>query len=253
MTYKSFIIHLERSKGRKAQVQDLISKSPFETEIVDAVDGRLLSDADIAACYSEDPLMQPKYPFGLNAGEIGCFQSHRRAWQKIVDQNLTAGLVFEDDVQVDPVVFEKSVKAAQYWSADHGFIQFQVRGIPEKCKVLDTYEGVELLRPLPVLLRCSAQLISRSAAEHLLKFSEQFDRPVDTMLQMFWETGITPVCMRPSGVSDRTRETGGSTLSLKRSLAMKVVREWKRTSYRMKLNALSRKHAGCVDICVACA
>lgn len=238
--YKSFIIHLQRSKGRKAQVKDLISKSPYDAEVVDAVDGRLLSDADIDACYSEKSFLRPKYPFGMNAGEIGCFLSHRAAWQKIVDQNLAAGLVFEDDVQIDYDAFSKTVKTAQAWSQDYGFIQFQVRGVPEKCKVLDTRDGVDLLQPSPTLLRCSAQLINRATALHLLKKTERFDRPVDGILQMHWVTDLRPVCVEPSGVADRTRETGGSTLSIKTPRLTKLVREWQRMVYRRKIVRYSK-------------
>ena len=50
--YKSFIIHLERSKGRMSQVQDLSAKSSFEVEIVDAVDGAKLTAVEIDACFS---------------------------------------------------------------------------------------------------------------------------------------------------------------------------------------------------------
>ncbi|WP_193222078.1 glycosyltransferase family 25 protein [Amylibacter sp. SFDW26] len=239
--YKSFIIHLKRSERRKAQVDDLISKSPFDAEVVDAVDGRLLSDQDINECYKEQLFLRPKYPFGMNSGEIGCFLSHRAAWQRIVDQNLTAGLVFEDDVQIDPDVFSKNIQAAQAWSKEYGFIQFQVRGVPEKCKVLDTCGNVQLLQPSPTLLRCSAQLISRAAAIHLLKETEKFDRPVDGVLQMHWVTGLRPVCVEPSGVSDRTRETGGSTLSIKTPKLTKLVREWQRMVYRRKVVRYSKK------------
>ena len=240
--YKSFIIHLKRSERRKAQVEDLISKSPFDAEVVDAVDGRLLSEADIDACYTEQSFLRPKYPFGMNAGEIGCFLSHRAAWRKIVDQNLTAGLVFEDDVQIDPDVFLKSVKAAQVWSKDYGYIQFQVRGVPERCDVLEKHAEVELLQPSPTLLRCSAQLINRATAIHLLKETEKFDRPVDGVLQMHWATGLRPVCVEPSGVADRTRETGGSTLSIKTPKLTKLVREWQRMVYRRKIVRYSKKN-----------
>ena len=241
--YKSFIIHLQRSKGRKAQVEDLISKSSFDVEIVDAVDGRLLSDADIDACYSEKPLLHPKYPFGVNAGEIGCFLSHRAAWQKIVDQNLTAGLIFEDDVQIDSATFDLALNAAKEWSADYGFIQFQVRKVSLDNPELGRINDSRLLCPVPSLLRCSAQLVSYSTAVQLLELTERFDRPVDTFLQMYWATGVQPVCIVPSGVTDRTQETGGSTLSLKRSKRAKIVREWRRFIYRRKIIYLSRKQA----------
>ena len=241
--YKSFIIHLQRSTGRKAQVQDLIGKSPFEAEIVDAVDGAKLSKEDIDACFSAQPLLQPVYPFGLNPGEIGCFQSHRRAWQKIVDQDLAAGLVLEDDVQIDPAVFKPALEAAKAWSQDFGFIQFQVREVAPDSPEVGQLGSIRLLRPVPTLLRCSAQLVNNATAKRLLEVTARFDRPVDTLLQMHWITGVQPVCVVPSGVTDRTQETGGSTLSLKRPLRAKILRELKRFNYRRKITSLSKRNS----------
>ena len=239
--YKSFIIHLKRSKGRMAQVQDLCAKSPFDAEIVDAVDGAKLTAAEIEACFSAQALVKPKYPFGLNAGEIGCFQSHRAAWQKIVDQDLTAGLILEDDVHIDPIVFGRALEAAKEWSAGYGYIQFQVRDVTITNPVMEQADGVTLLRPMPVLLRCSAQLISKATAQHLLDITRRFDRPVDTFLQMGWVTGMWPVCVVPSGVADRTEETGGSTLSQKQPLRAKFMREIKRANYRSALKRYSKE------------
>lgn len=239
--YKSFIIHLQRATGRKAQVRDLISKSPFEAEIVDAVDGAKLSQAEIDACFSEKPLWQPVYPFGLNVGEIGCFQSHRRVWQKIVDQDLTAGLVLEDDVQIDPVVFEPALDAAKTWVQDFGYIQFQVREVAPDSPEVGQIDSYRLLRPVPTILRTSAQLVSNATAKRLLEVAARFDRPVDTFMQMYWKTGVRLVCVVPAGVADRTQETGGSTLSLKRPMRAKILRELKRFNYRRKILRLSRK------------
>lgn len=238
--YKSFIIHLQRSTGRNAQVQDLISKSPFEAEIVDAVDGAKLTQEEINACFSKEPLLQPKYPFVLNPGEIGCFQSHRRAWQKIVDQDLTAGLILEDDVQIDPEVFGPALEAAKKWSEKFGFIQFQVREVSPASQFVVQIDDHKLLRPMPTLLRCSAQLINKATAERLLEITQRFDRPVDTLLQMNWVTGVWPVCLVPSGVSDRTQETGGSTLSQKQPLKAKFARELKRARYRAQVKRYSK-------------
>jgi len=242
--FKTFIIHLQRAKGRKAQVRDLSEKSPFAVEIIDAVDGKLLTQTAIDACYTDAPRLAPAYPFGLNAGEIGCFQSHRRAWQKIVDQDLTAGLVFEDDVFIDPDVFNAALEAAKTWVDQYGFIQFQVRAVAADSQKLEHVGGCKLLRPVPSLLRCSAQLISNRAARRLLDVTRTFDRPVDVVLQMHWLTGVQPVCVVPAGVFDRTRETGGSTLSKKRSLIAKLVREYQRYRYRSQIRKLSNKNAG---------
>ena len=66
--YKCFIIHLKRAKKRKAYVDEIISKLNIETEIIEAVDGKLLTKNKISQFYSETPLFQPAYPFKVNNG-----------------------------------------------------------------------------------------------------------------------------------------------------------------------------------------
>jgi len=163
--YKCFIIHLKRAKNRKPYVDDIISKLNMTSEIIDAVDGRLLTDKNILKHYSETPLYSPSYPFKVNKGEVGCFLSFRKAWQKIVDQKLSAGLIFEDDVSLNPDTFNESLTSALKWIDEYGYIQFQVRDIPKNSKSIKSYQGVHLLKPMPTLLRCSAQLISYSTAK----------------------------------------------------------------------------------------
>ena len=77
------------------------------------------------------PLHAPPNPFALNADEIGCFLSHRAVWQTIAASDLDAGLVFEDDVEIDPVMFEPSLDLALAQIHAHGVIQFQVRDIAD--------------------------------------------------------------------------------------------------------------------------
>ena len=134
--YKCFIIHLKRAKKRKAYVDEIISKLNIETEIIEAVDGKLLTKKKISQFYSEIPLFQPAYPFKVNKGEIGCFLSFRKAWQNIVDQNLSGGLIFEDDVSLNIDLFQNSFDTALSWIKNHGYIQFQVRNIPKKSKII---------------------------------------------------------------------------------------------------------------------
>jgi GR25 family glycosyltransferase involved in LPS biosynthesis len=246
-TYKTFIVHLERAKGRKAQVQDLVAKAPYSIQIIDAVDGAKLSKQDIETCYSQTPVMQPKYPFVLNAGEMGCFLSHRKVWQEIVDQGLDAGLIFEDDVQIDPQQFSKALALAEAHVRELGYIQFLVREVRGHNKVLVKGDGVIVAQPVVTPLRTSAQFVSYATAQELLELTGKFDRPVDGVLQLYWETGIQLSCVIPSGVSDRTAATGGSTLSAKQPLSKKLGREISRYSYKAKIRKYSKRTAGAIE------
>ena len=239
---KCFIIHLKRAEKRKPYVNEIISKLSMETEIISAVDGKLLTKDAINSHYSKKPLYQPTYPFEVNNGEIGCFLSFRKAWQKIVDQNLSAGLIFEDDVSLNLHVFEKSLASSLKWIEEHGYIQFQVRSIPKNSKALKTNQEVRLLQPSPILLRCSAQLVSYSTAKKLLELTKKFDRPVDGLLQLNWITDMQITSIDPSGVMDNTYASGGSNLSLSIPFSLRMIQEFKRIKYRYNLRRYINKY-----------
>jgi glycosyl transferase family 25 len=236
---KSFVIHLPRATARRAQVEHLLQTSPYDPEVLDAVEGSALSEAERNAVYSAQAIHKPRYPFPLNAGEIGCFLSHRLAWQKILDEGLDAALILEDDVQIERDVFEKALTLAEENIQDLGYIQFQVRPLKGDANVLAEGNGARVLSPNVTPLRTSAQLVSAKAAAHLLDLTARFDRPIDTTLQMHWVTGIPRACAVPSGVSDRTAETGGSTISKRQPMWQKIKREFLRASYRRAVNSYS--------------
>lgn len=234
---ETFVIHLARATGRRAQVDRLLAGTPYPSQILDAVDGAQVAEAQRAAEISNAPLFAPRYPFALNAGEYGCFQSHRVAWQRIVDQGLDAALILEDDVALTDDFDAAVALAAQHVGA-LGYVQFQVRKV-DGGSVVANAGGVSIVRPRVTPLRTSAQMVSRAAAQTLLGMTAQIDRPVDTFLQSHWHTGLHLVCVVPSGVEDRTAETGGSTISSKRSLWEKAKREVLRSRYRRAVDRLS--------------
>jgi glycosyl transferase family 25 len=239
--YRTFIIHLPRALGRQAQVAHLSEAAPYGAEVLDAVEGAALSDEEREEAYSGTKIHRPKYPFALNAGEIGCFLSHRAAWQKIVDEGLDAALILEDDVQIEDEVFANSLTLAEAHIENFGYIQFQVRPIKGAFRVLAEDGGRKLVTPTITPLRTSAQLVSAKAAAHLLQITARFDRPIDTFLQMHWITGIPLACALPSGVSDRTAQTGGSSISKKLPLQQKMRREIQRALYRRAVRIASTR------------
>lgn len=241
MKFGTFIVHLKRATGRAAQVRDLVTKSPYDAQIVDAVDGAKLPETVLTSYYSGKSLFEPVYPFKLNVGEVGCFLSHRKVWKAIVEQKLDAGLIFEDDLHIIPNQFGPAVAIAERNIEKLGYIQFQVRNVPDQNQILSDTQNAKIVQPVVTPLRTSAQFVSRAAAERLLNLTQEIDRPIDGFLQLHWETGIHLSCVVPSGVSDRTAETGGSTLSAKHPLIKKLGRELKRSRYKTQIRKYSAR------------
>lgn len=250
MNIAGFVIHLHRAEKRRPQADRIIEACPVSARIIDAVDGSAMDDAERAKYYTTRTLFEPAYPFRITVGEIGCFLSHRRVWQAILDENLDAGLVLEDDVEIDPAAFARAFELACRHIDAFGYIQFQVRTVAEASKTVATGNDCRLVAPAIVPLRTSAQLVSRSAAAALLAKTQTFDRPVDGLLQLYWETGIPVVCAIPPGVRDRTAETGGSTISKRRreGIIAWIRREVLRWRYRRDIAKYSRRHASMGDV-----
>lgn len=234
------IIHLQRAKKRKKFVEDIINKIPIVSSVIDAVDGDLLTESEINSIYSKNKIYKTKYPFIINTGEIGCFLSHRKAWQRIVDQKLDAGLIIEDDVRINNSIFVKAFNFSVKHIKEYKYIQFQVRKTNRKSEIIQADTQLQLLKPLPSYLRTSAQLVSFEAATELLQKTQKIDRPVDTTLQMFWETKIICYCVNRSGITDHTIEAGGSTLIQKQKSSFNISKNIKRFIYRIKIFYLSK-------------
>ncbi|MHC1550053.1 glycosyltransferase family 25 protein [Phyllobacterium sp. K27] len=236
---KAFIIHLSRSVDRQQQVDLLSQTLPVPADVVDAVDARNLTEEDVRRVYKPG-LHAPRYPFDLNIREVACFLSHRKAWQAIVDQNLTAGLVLEDDVALTSD-FAGAYSAAAAFVRPDDFIRFPFRPHREQGPEVFTANNARILQAKPVGLGMVMQLVGHEAAKRLLAVTETFDRPVDTTLQMNWITGLSPVAVVPGGVMEVSSQLGGSTIQQQKPLLEKLRREILRPIYRMRVKAYSRR------------
>ncbi|WP_120500671.1 glycosyltransferase family 25 protein [Roseovarius sp. EL26] len=240
MQLHAFVLHLARAEKRRANAHEVLNNCGVEGEIWDAVDGAKLSEAEITEAYRPNQF-EPSYPFGLKTGEVGCFLSHRSIWQAIVDRDLDAGVVFEDDASLDPDVFGKALALAQKYSDHFGYIQFQTRPIKGHEDVLETDGDLCLSVPRVSPVRATAQLITHAAAKRLVKKAQVFDRPIDTYVQSHWFTGQPVAVIYPSGVAAISERLDGSTIQGgKYSVPERLKREVSRTVYRRKIERYSR-------------
>jgi len=241
MNYRAFVISLERATERFAHAGTLAAQLPLPTEILPAVDGSAARPDEIEAVYHRG-LHRPTYPFELKTGEIGCFLSHRTAWKQIVERNLSAALVLEDDVCIDRDLLNRAVDFASTNCPRGAYVQLPVRPLPSNARRLCCGDRCRIVCPRVTPLRTSGQWVTRGAAEKLLAITQAFDRPVDSMLQMYWITGVRLLAIAPSGIADMTADLGGSTIGTgkDRRLTFRTVsREANRAWYRRRIARLS--------------
>ena len=157
-----------------------------------------------------------------------------------MEEALPAALVLEDDVALDAGFGDVAACAVEHIGT-LGYIQFQTRPLRGDAPVAARAGEIAFRDPRVIPLRMSAQLVSQAAARRLLAATETFDRPVDSFLQMRWQTGQDIFVAVPSRVRDIAATIGGSTISVRRPLFAKIPREVKRAVYRARIRRLSRK------------
>lgn len=233
VSVRGFVIHLGRATARKTTVETLIKAAPCPTEIFDAVDGAALDPKVLYADVVRRSHINPTYPFELSKGEVACYMSHRAIWQKMIDEDIEAALVLEDDAVIDPAIFAPAYDMALAHIAELGVIQFQTRPAPKEAEILLSEDGVHLLRPPIVMLRTTAALISKAAALRLLTASTKIDRPIDAFFQLTQVTSQPVAVVAPSGISEVSEAIGGTTIQAReKSLGERLSREVLRARYR---------------------
>jgi GR25 family glycosyltransferase involved in LPS biosynthesis len=244
VTVTAFIIHLKRATKRGEHVRELIGRLPVKAEFIEAVDALDMSDDEIDAVY-ERSLHSPYYPFKLRVSEVACFLSHRKAWQTIVDRNLDAGLVIEDDVDVDDAAFAGQLRLAMDCMQPADYIRFPRWPRGEQGREV-VREGVNsVIEPELPGLGMQVQLVGRDAAKALLAATEQFDRPVDTTIQMRWLHPIRVLSARPITIREIDFSLGGSVVQGKnKTLLGRLGREILRPYYRLVVYLHSRMRRG---------
>lgn len=229
---KTLILHLPSDDRRAPNVARLCESFP-EAQVMDAVRG-----ADVIARgearMSRGDLYSPEYPFEIGGGELGCFLSHRAAWQRIIDQGWDHALIVEDDAEPVSELWQDVLTLLARQPLAEMYIRLPAKA-REKGAEIDREGQAALILPRRVGLQTVAQVVGRSAAARLLNASGTIDRPVDTFLQMHWITGQRIHSILPCPVRELTSELGGSTIQKKTRANGKLTRELKRAAYRAQV------------------
>ena len=97
-------------------MQAQFDRLSLSAEFVSAIDGRSLSEAEVAEVYSK---WRTRFCSGkgLSRGEIGCALSHIEFFRRVIANNVP-GFVFEDDVELSREVAPSISKVEEFLS-DH--------------------------------------------------------------------------------------------------------------------------------------
>jgi len=189
-----FVINLEDNVPRYEDVKSQLDALNLSFERIDAVAGKLLSQAEITAIYDKQTNRKLHHR-NLTVGEIGCYMSHRKIWQMMQEQKIERALILEDDIVAKPQLLDclRLMESANGWDVIK-IADFE-RVTPAKSQRVS--EQFELVSYKKVPNRTMGYFITRQAAAKMLR-REKIYRPVDVDFQFYSDFDISVCGLRPS-------------------------------------------------------
>lgn len=151
----------------------------------------------------------------LRRGQLGCFQSHRNAWKKLLLSNEEHAFILEDDVALYPHTLQHELLQKAFTQIVQNNIEWDVMFIGRNSRLCQKKRKLteNIIEP-GITWGLFAYVLNRKAAEHLYNNSLPMHVAVDTWIASEWNQkhlkfiAISPiVCTVVNVVSDTSRIT----------------------------------------------
>ncbi len=206
-----FVISLKRRADRSAHMRVLLAARGLTAELVEAVDGRALTDEQKARYHRERALAV--YGAEMNAAEIGCHLSHMSVYRRMVDEGIETALVLEDDIDCDAdfaaVLDSVMASPRRDWlvlrlqsTKDEVINASRAATQGDRAEV---FHGRTMSRVRTGVLGGCGYLIRQQGAQRMLRYAHRPFMPIDQTLDRYWENGIEPYVLRPFPVRQNPR------------------------------------------------
>lgn len=171
------VISLAGSYDRQQKVSAELSRTSFQWRFLDAIRGSTLKT--IPDEYKPKKVKN-LLGFELTPNELGCFLSHKKAWQQCVDKNVPT-IIFEDDFYLLPH-FEKAIYFLQNECADWEAVRLQgLNEVPQK--LIFSNGDFSLVRNMGDAVGATAYILKPSAAQTLINAASDIYEPLDHFLE----------------------------------------------------------------------
>jgi glycosyl transferase family 25 len=181
-----YVINLESSVERRVTLGQRLAALGVEHDIFRAIDGRTG-----AAAFESCDLRQYQLNTGRTPsdGEVGCYASHLRLWQRCAETDEPL-VVMEDDAEPLPT-FAAALEVARGLIARYGFMRFEYDGPghPARTRAVETVGAftAHYFVKYPYGAMCYA--VSPPVARAFVAASRELRAPVDQFIKRCWEHG----------------------------------------------------------------
>jgi len=209
LNLQTIVISLLRSPQRREKAAAELSRTNLKWSFLDAVDGSKLQSHPLEY---KSRKVKRLLGFELTPNEIGCFLSHKRAWQECLKSNQPT-LVFEDDFMLLPH-FEKTLQLLLTEFQDWVLIRLQALA-KTRHDVVKTIGDLSIVKNHEDPLGATAYIIKPEAARILIEHAKDIYEPLDHFLEHETKHGIEMLAVKPypvditkaiSTISDRPED-----------------------------------------------
>jgi glycosyl transferase, family 25 len=188
MNIPIYVINLERSAARRAEMTRQLSGLALPFEIVNAIDGKKVDRTVLEKDYSSSESRR-LHGRDLTPNEIACSLSHISVYERMAQERIRCSVILEDDVQVE-VAFKTFVsKLPHMMNDDWGILNLfsDQKSTPFGDPVFGIYRYSRFQGPCN---RTAAYALKLSGAERLLECARPIRFAADGLTGKFRETGI---------------------------------------------------------------
>lgn len=178
------VINLDSSIDRWHSIKSQFDAFGLEVERISGVLGKALSPEETAAVLKP---IEFGYVYPLQASEIGCFLSHRKAWEAFLASGEKWGMVLEDDARLAKEFPEVFVR--EDWIPDDvDCLKIGSGGLSVTAQDIRPIPGIGAIfhQVRPTSFNTACYILSAPAARDLLAMTERINCPVDYMLFSPW-------------------------------------------------------------------
>ncbi len=230
---KIFVISLKDAYSRREKAIQSLNETNLSWDFLNAIDGRKLNESPPE--YNAKKVTR-LLGFELTAGEIGCFLSHKKAWQNCIDSNQVT-LILEDDFLLKSHFLETlniAINKYQDWDI------FRLQALSETpSKLLADFGSLKIVKNMQDPLASAGYLIKPSGARKLLENSSQIFEPIDHFLEHTKFHKAKIVAVKPYAVEVNQLPTTITDRPLRPPI--KGWKKTKRSFYRLLQRLTNRK------------
>jgi glycosyl transferase family 25 len=195
------VISLVGSDERQKKVKSELDKTNLSWRFLDAIRGSALTSPPIE--YSAEKVKR-LLGFELTSNELGCFLSHKKAWQECVDKNMIT-IIFEDDFYLLPH-FKGVVQFLSNNLAIWDAVRLQGLNNVRQELIQDVGE-FSLVRNLGDAVGATAYIVKPHVAKKLIAAANDIYEPLDHFLEHHQKHQLTILAINPYPVDITGVET----------------------------------------------